>query len=334
MTPDFSVSASDADVTAHVRRYLVELRVVETLDRTSDHMELVLSDAAAELAVPSAGRVLAVSMGYVGRLAPMGRYSHTETEIDLAPRVLRIRATAEDFRSRSTLKAPRTRSWDEVTLEDVVGQIAEEHGYVPAVGPGLSTEAIAHIDQTSESDLHLLRRLANHYGAVAKVADERLLFLPSGSQEPASASGGAMPIATIPAPPSGADSLVTVTGAIKRTDKSRYGAVRASYYDVDGGELAHVTAGTGSPSYDLRDPRPTRAQALADAKAKLASLTRQTRSLELTVPGDPDLSAGGQVATEGWGDGADDTWQITRVEHQLTAAGYTTRLAAEGLSND
>ena len=247
---------------------------------------------------------------------------------------MRIRATAEDFRSRSALKAPRTRSWDEVTLADVVGRIAEEHGYVPAVGPGLAAEAIAHIDQTSESDLHLLRRLANHYGAVAKVADERLLFLPSGSQEPASASGGAMPITTIPAPPSGVDGLVTVTGAIKRSDRSRYGAVRASYYDVDGGELAHVTAGTGSPSYDLRDPRPTRAQALADAKAKLAGLTRQTRSLELTVPGDPDLSAGAQVVTEGWGVGGDDTWQITRAEHSLTAAGYTTRLAAEGLSDD
>lgn len=332
MRPDFALSAGGADVTDRIRPLLVELRVTESIDRTSDQVEITLADTAGDLAVPRSGRELKVSMGYDGALAEMGTFAHTESQIDLAPRVVRIRGTAADFRADSALKAPRTRSWDEVTLGGVVSQIAGEHGYQAAVSESLASEAIAHIDQTAESDLHLVRRLAAHYGASAKAAGNRLVLVKSGEPAPESASGSDMPNVRIQAPPASPDALPTITGRVTRTDKSRYGAVRASYNDVEAAELAHVLAGAGMPVYELRNPRPDRAQALADAKAKLASLTRQTRSLTLTVPGDPQLSAGGQVTTVGWGDGADDTWQITRVEHTLKDDGYRTRVEAEGLS--
>lgn len=287
MRPDFALSAGGADVTDRIRPLLVELRVTESIDRTSDQVEITLADTAGDLAVPRSGRELKVSMGYDGALAEMGTFAHTESQIDLAPRVVRIRGTAADFRADSALKAPRTRSWDEVTLGGVVSQIAGEHGYQAAVSESLASEAIAHIDQTAESDLHLVRRLAAHYGASAKAAGNRLVLVKSGEPAPESASGSDMPNVRIQAPPASPDALPTITGRVTRTDKSRYGAVRASYNDVEAAELAHVLAGAGMPVYELRNPRPDRAQALADAKAKLASLTRQTRSLTLTVPATP-----------------------------------------------
>ena len=334
MIPDFSVTASDVDVSDRIRAFLVELRVVESIDRASDQMELALSDSAGELAVPRSGRELKVSMGYRGRLSPMGTFAHTETEIDLVPRVVRIRGTAADFKSSSAIKAPKTRAWDEVTVGEVVEQIAGEHGLEAAVSSSLASEAIAHIDQTAESDLHLLRRLATHYGATAKVAGGRLIFVLSGQQAPESASGETMPDVRIVAPPADRKALRTVSGRVTRSDKSRYGAVRASYYDVGAAMLEHVSVGAGQPVFELRDPRPDRAQATADAEAKLARLTRQTRALSIDLPGDPDLSAGGRVSTEGWGEGVDDTWQVVRVEHTINGSGgYRTRVEAEGLSD-
>ena len=112
--PAFEVMADEVDVTGLVRDHLVDLRLTITSDRTSDTLELQLSDSDNRLAVPTAERELRLSLGYDGEtLVPMGIYFHSESEIELAPRRLTVRATAADFRRRSTLKAPRRQAWDD-----------------------------------------------------------------------------------------------------------------------------------------------------------------------------------------------------------------------------
>ena len=61
-----------------------------------------------------------------------------------------MRATAADLRSRSSLKAPRSRAWDEVTLGSLVTDVAAAHGYEVRVDPSLADWPIAHIDQVAE----------------------------------------------------------------------------------------------------------------------------------------------------------------------------------------
>ena len=327
MVPAFSLRVDGEDVTERVAAYLAELRVVASTDETSDHVELALADDAAELAVPKRGRELGVSMGYAGDLVDMGTYAHAETEIELSPRLVRIRGVAADMRSVSTLKAPKTRSWDGVTLGDVVRMIASEHDYAADVAPSLAAESIAHIDQTAESDLHLLRRLARHYDATAKVASNRMVFsVAAAADNPA---GEKLPAIAIPAPPAASDELRAIRGAVTRRDRSSYGSVQASYADAAMGTLVHVVAGDGPPAFVLRDPRPDAAQATAAAAAKLAQLARQSGTLSLTVPGDPAIVAAGRISLSGWGTGVDDLWTVTRATHTLNSEGYLTALTAE-----
>ncbi|MDE0009155.1 MAG: hypothetical protein OXS50_12845, partial [Gammaproteobacteria bacterium] len=119
-------------------------------------------------------------------------------------------------------------------------------------------------------------------------------------------------------------------GSVRRNDKSRYGTVRAKYYDVDEATHVYVTAGSGEPVYNMRDPYPDRPQAEAAAKGKLAKLTRSTGHFNVTIPGNPAAKAGARLSTEGWTGGEDGEWTITRVVHTITPlGGYRTQITAE-----
>lgn len=324
MTPAFQLDVEGEDVTDRVRRHLVELRVTSTSDEASDSLQLTLSDAPGVLARPAAEREVRVSLGYRETgLTACGVYYHCETDIELVPRRLILRATAADLRSRSTLKAPRSRAWQAATLGQVVADIAKAHGYEPRVAPALAGADLGHVDQTAESDLHLLRRLARPFDATVKAAGGALVMLPRNSAH--SARGGAA-LPTCTASPEGGTVL---TGRVSIRGRPKYDSVVASYYDVRAGALMHVPPGAGAPAFVIREPRPDRAQALADAAARLARLRRRTATLEMSLVGDPSLAAQGRIITSGWGAGTDGTWTISRATHILTARGFQSQVSAE-----
>ena len=324
MRPDYRLWAGGADVTEAVRAHLVDLRVTLTSDAASDSLSFTLDDVVGALARPAAERELRLSLGYAGAaLVPMGVYYHSETDVDLAPRRLAVRATAADYRRLSGLKAPRTRAFDDVTLGSLVTTIASEHGYAAAVAPALAAQALPHVDQTAESDLSLLHRLARHYDATLKAAGGRLVLMPRGAGR--SAVAGALLPVFVAAPGAGH----VLSGRVSWRGRPRYESVVASWWDPAAARMMHVRAGSGSPAFVIREPRPDRDQAAADAAARLARLSRQTAALELAVVGDPTLVAEGRIATRGWGEGTDGQWTITRAEHVLTPAGYTTSITAD-----
>ena len=324
MTPDYRLYAGDADVTQAIRRCLVELRLTLTSDAASDSLSVTLSDVVGALARPAAERPLRLSLGYAGRLVPMGVYYHSETDVDLVPRRLTVRAAAADYRRLSTLKAPRTRAFEGVTLGALIATIASEHGYAAAVAPALAAQRLAHVDQTAESDLGLLHRIAKHYDATLKAAGGRLVMLSRGSGR--SAGGSVLPLYVAER---GAANVLS--GRVSWRGRPRYASVVASWWDPVAAEMQHVRAGSGTPAFVIREPRPDRDQAAADAAARLARLSRQTATLDLTVVGEPNLVAEGRVETRGWGADTNGVWTIIRTDHTLSASGYRTTLTAEAV---
>ena len=329
-TPAFKVEAGGRDVTRAVDERLVELRVTLTSDRASDTLELDLEDTAGELAIPTAERELRVSLGYRNSaLVPMGVYYHDESERQLVPRRLTVRATAADFRRRSSLKAPKRRSFDDVTLGALVSTIAAEHGYTGRVAPDLAGIVIAHIDQTAESDLHLLRRLARQYDATTKAAGGYPIFAPRGRGRSA---GTGQPLPTIEYAPGqpgdGATAVLSARYAVR--GRPRYSAVVASYQDVATAELVHVRAGSGTPAYVTREPYPDRPQAEAAAAARLSRFARQTEEIEMSVPGNPALVSEVVLALRDWPQPGVSRWTVLRAEHALSKQrGYVTSVTAE-----
>jgi len=324
MNPAFEIFADGKDITANLNDRLIELRVVTTSDKNSDYVEILLDDRDAKLALPTSGMWLEVRLGYgpKEKLASMGRFIHDDHDIELNPRRLAIRAKAADFTANSTLKSPKTRSFDEIGLCDLVNQIASEHEYAGACAPDFAGITIAHIDQTAESDLNLLRRLARQHGATFKAAGQHLLFLPTGKGKSA-ATQRTLPSVTI-------QPGDITRGRVNRKDRTKYRSVTAKYRDIDQAKTVTVRVGEGEPTFEIRDPRPNRDQALADAESRYKTLQRKSGSLSITLPGNPILMAEGRIIMKGWRDGVDGNWSITRVTHVISGnGGYRCDVTAE-----
>jgi phage protein D len=320
MTPGFKIKVGNTDYTATVMDHLLELRLIDAAGGKSDYLELVLDDRT-PIPRPSHGERLEVSIGYLEQgLQFKGAYVHDETEFSGPPRELSIRAAAIDF--RDGFNAPRTRSFDDnVTLGDLVNGIAGEYGYTCKVDPLLAVVSIPHLDQTSESDLHLLTRLADRNNALFKAAGNRILFIPKGkkSDELAQALGS---VTLRPAD--------VTTWRVTRHDKSRFNSVLAHWHDTKAAKLQDVNTGGGAPTFELKDRYPSQQEAEAAAKSKLEELNRRTLSASISLPGDPGLVAEAGLTLEEFRDGVDGDYTITRVEHRFSkSTGYQCTVQAE-----
>jgi hypothetical protein len=211
------------------------------------------------------------------------------------------------------MKSPKSRSWDNLTLGALVATIAAEHGYAPAIGAALGEIVLVHVDQTDESDLNLLSRLATQYGAVSKPAGGKLLFLPVG--EAKSLSGA--PLETVPL--SRGD---LVRWDVTLADRGRYASVVAKWHDgSETGQPQTVTVGKGNPAYTLRGTFADAAEATAAARAKFASLERGQGTISGECRGDQRLAAEGQALISAVRDGVDGLWSLTHVTHTFSKAG-------------
>ncbi|NKC15883.1 MAG: phage late control D family protein [Gammaproteobacteria bacterium] len=319
MTPTIVLRADGSDITARVRAHHKSLKIVDEAGHQSDTLTLTLDDRDGMIELPRRSATLSVSLGYRERgLNDMGAFVVDELELSGPPAQIVIKAKAADMRAR--IKAPRTRLWPPTTLGAIVHTIAAEHGLVARVGRELRDIALPHIDQTEESALHLLTRLSHQHDAVAKPASGHLLFIPKGTAH--SASGQTLPILAI-------HRSDAIDYRVTLAERGQYGAVRASWHDVQSGTRTAVTIGDGEPVYTLRHPHTSPAAARAAARAKLTTLTRGTATLDIQIDGTSAVAAEIRLRLSGFRDGIDGEWITTRVTHAISDAGYTTNIEPE-----
>jgi len=190
----FQLLADGQDVTARLRDHLLSLHITDEAGFRSDTIEVQLDDRDAVIEWPRHGAELDGFLGYKNsKLTHIGRYVVDEIECSGPPFCLTIRGKATN--PHASLNSKQTRSWEQITLGDLVGAIAAEHGLIPKVAGSLASITIDHLDQTDESDSHLLTRLANDYGAVVKPVSGYLVFVPRGDAK--SVSGQALPTISI-----------------------------------------------------------------------------------------------------------------------------------------
>lgn len=68
--------------------------------------------------------------------------------------------------------------------------------------------------------------------------------------------------------------------------------------------------------------------AMSAANAKLKQLKRSNETLEITMPGNPQIFAEAKLNLIGFNQTVDDEWVINRAEHTLNSSGYVTTLSA------
>lgn len=323
MRPIWTLTADGENVTARLADYLLSLSVTDQAGMESDELDVTVADPLAQIAWPKHGASLTVAIGYAhtGTVA-MGTFLVDTVEVSSPPRQIAIRAHAADL--AKGFKTQRTKSWEDKTLGTIVGELAQAHGLTPRIASDLAGIQVARWDQTNESDMSCLTRLAQAYGAIATVKEGNLLFVRRGAAT--SASGQALGAVTL-------KPEEVTSWRVSLGDQDKYAAVEARHYDRDQAEESwereELDTDGGEAVYRLRQTYPDRDRAKAAAKAKAGELARGKTSLALTLPGRTALGAEVPLTLAGFGDGIDGRWVLTSVTHRVDSGGYVTEVEGE-----
>lgn len=173
---------------------LISLTVNESKGFTEDTVEIELSDTDGALQLPKRGTKIAVAIGWRGEgMVEKGLFVVDEITHEGQPDRLIITARSADFREDFNIK--REYSWHNCTVAHVVQAIAGRYGLKPAISTELAGLEIDHADQTHESDISFLMRMADMLGAATTVKNGLLLFFTPGTGR--TASGRVLPSITI-----------------------------------------------------------------------------------------------------------------------------------------
>ena len=260
-------------------------------------------------------------MGWKGEpLIDRGTYIIDEVEHSGAPDLMTIRARSADM--RQGLPGKRTQSWDNLVLRDIITTVAKRHDLEPRISDALGGIRVGHIDQTDESDLHFLTRLAERYDAIATVKAGNLLFIHAG--QATTASGTEIPPID----------LYRQVGDRHRyvvTDRDAFTGVLAYWNDTAHAERQEVIAGDTDNLKRLRPTYASEDDALAAAQSEMQRLERGGAEFTLDLAeGRPDLYPETPVRLIGWKREVEETaWLITEVRHDLSDRALTSSVEME-----
>ncbi|MFP9227902.1 phage late control D family protein [Pectobacterium cacticida] len=328
---------------------LLSLSLTDNRGFDADQLTISLDDTDGLLSLPSRGVEIALSIGWQGEpLIYKGRYTVDEVAHEGPPDVLNITARSADFRDEFNVK--REVSWHDVTVERVVSAIAHRYGLKAQISDMLMNIEIDHADQTQESDMSFLTRMAEMLGAIATVKNGTLLFiLPGGG---VTASGKALPSASITR--SSGDGH-----RFRIADRDAYTGVRAYWLDLSFGKKQKISVkprltqakpekekssrregeymtGADGNVYVLRKTYQNETAAKRAAAAKWQQLQRGAAEFSITLArGRADLYPEMHVTVTGFKAEIDNQeWIISRAEHVIDGNGFTTRLELEAKISD
>ncbi|EQB5692832.1 contractile injection system protein, VgrG/Pvc8 family, partial [Escherichia coli] len=258
------------------------------------------------------------------------------------PDRLTVSARSADFRDEFNVK--REVSWHDVTVERVVSAIAHRYGLKPQISEMLMDIEIDHADQTEESDMSFLTRMAEMLGAITTVKSGNLLFIMPGGG--VNAQGQPLPSFAITR--SSGD-----RHQFRIADREAYTGVRAYWLDLNYGKKKKVSVKRRKPSkpkkeksssregdymegaegnvFVLRKTYQNEQAARRAAAAKWQQLQRGAASFSITLAcGRAELYPEMHGTVTGFKSEIDNQdWIIAKAEHTIDNSGFTTQLELE-----
>lgn len=338
--PSFDIKVAGESVPA-VNDRLISLTVTDNRGFDADTIDLVLEDADGAIQLPSRGTQISVAIGWEGtQLVYKGMYTVDEITHSGPPDRLTISARSVDFRDTFNMK--REYSWHNTTVSDVVRAIASRYNLKAGISTDLADIEIDHADQTSESDISFLTRMAEMLGGAATVKNGTLLFITPGSGR--SASGKALPSIKITRQSGDQHNF-------RIADRDAYTGVTAYWMDLNFGKKRKTTVrgkrktrkekssstegnyleGAEGNVYVLRSTYNTEQAAKRAATVKWQQLKRGAAEFSMILArGVPELYPELHAEMSGFKSVIDEAdWTITKTVHNISGHGFTTELEFE-----
>lgn len=222
-TADYKLIIDDDNVTSAIKGRLMSLTLTDNRGLEADQLDIELDDSDGKLALPAKGVEIKLWLGWQGSpLTYKGSYNVDEVSHSGAPDVLTITARSADL-ADSGLNTQRERAWHAVNVSHIITTIADEVDLTPVISKDLASQVVDHIDQTNESNISFLTRLAEQFDALAAVKDSKLIFKSRASG--LSASGKTLDPLTITRD-KGDNHHFSVA------DRSNYEGVKTFYNDI------------------------------------------------------------------------------------------------------
>jgi phage protein D len=303
---------------------MISCTVTDNEGVSADMVEIELDDNP-PAALPRRGAVLSISMGYATGVAFMGEFLAEEIEARALPYSLRITGKSADMGGKE--KGQKERHWDDVTLGELIKEIAADHDLASSVDPALASFVYPWIGQIGESDIAFLERLADRHGAIFAIKKRTVIFAQRGA---AVSPTGAALTASILTP------SVIAPGSCSFTlsERSKYAEVISVYMDRASGERREVTVEAdpeGEGAFTIDQPYASQAEARSAATARARELQRRALNFGTQIIGDPTIRGGAPVVFAGVRPGLDGTeFIVETATHAFSkAGGYTTTLTGK-----
>ncbi|MFJ2540116.1 phage late control D family protein [Pseudomonas sp. NPDC087614] len=318
---------------ALLNQRLISWEHIDAAGMESDQLTLVIDLEGLE-GLPTLGGKIGLRVGYLeSGLVEKGQFKVTRLTPTLFPLRLTLVATAAPFsgKDETRFKERRTASHGPTTLGGLFRELVSPHGFSPRVDPELALIRIAHVDQSNETDMSFITRLAKRYDAVAKPFND--LYVLAKPAQLKNLSGQVIPDVRLSVTSNnrpGDHAFISAT--LEETARTQNQGCKTCFWDIAAGKLREVI--TGSEPYKvIRQKQASEEEAKAIGEAEVRKMLREKYKLKVTCPGDPLLAAEGLlVLDDTWPDFMRGRWSIKKV----TASGkreesYRCLIEASGL---
>ena len=320
--PLYEIIWAGKDVTRDVSPYLIELRYTDNLHGKSDEIELVFEDRDSRWKsswMPKKGDIISVKIGIAEeseKWLNCGSFRIDEIEFSGPPDTISVKG--QSTYTTEPLKQKKTTAWENASLKQICSSIAKRNNLKlnANIKPDIKFKRI---DQKDETDLSFLKGICEKYGYNVKVEQEQLIVSKPEELEKAQA------VSFIDRENS---DIISFRFSTKTCDV--YKACEIKYWDPEKKqEISHTEKADGVVSGNvlkLSERVENKQQAIQRAKSALKSKNKWECEGDMTLSGNPYLTAGANVVIKGFGN-LDGKYHIEEAQHSVSkSAGYQTSI--------
>lgn len=334
------IESAGKDLTRIYAERLISLKVTHDAGEYSDSIEIILANPDGKIAPPLKGKILDVHLGQPGNLVSQGSFIIDGFRLEGPLDTIRVNGKAAPFITAGTVNpfhSRHSRSFDNITIGDLVAKIAREIGLMPAVDPNLAAITIPHVDQTAESSMNLLTRLARTYGGLMKPVQGHICFVQWGRGLNAKGQNvGGLTIARNQTSSYSMDvnqqgNLDRVrtrhhdvaTGSTFLSETTKNGTTTTEMAPQDDTESSSDSGDDDSDTvYEHPHDYPDKATAEAASRSIYDKATMASQTISVTTLGNPKIIAGGMLNLTGFPYPMNQAWWISKVEHEYAKHGF------------
>lgn len=203
----------------------------------------------------------------------------------------------------------RTKNFVKSNIQSIASQIAKR--YHLSLVYDASSIQIASIKQSEQSDSEFLKSVCDDYGLALKLYSNKIIIYEEKKYEEKK------PIATI-------DESDMLSWSYNTTLQKTYTAAEMSYTSSKKGKTIKTKVGTGNRVLKVSGTADSLKEAEIKAKAKLYQENKKAITMQVTMMGNPKITAPSNVTITGLGN-ISGTYAVEKVTHNV-GSGYTMSL--------